>query len=144
MEGGSRALTAEEVMDGDYASAGDLNTLNTTGEGIHFYTLENRQGTLLPQVTDPWQKIPDNLSNGNLCTYIEVNASFRQGFFYSGNVTYRFYLGQDSTTNFDIIRNNDMSVLLTLSGDNFGEGQQNISWKVILDTGMSREGYASY
>ena len=142
--GGSKALTPSETMTGDQASPDDIAKLNTTGEGVFFYSLENMQGTLLPSNRDPWKKIPDNVSAGDLCTYIEVNASFRQGFFYSGDVTYRFYLGQDSTTNFDIIRNNDMSVVLTLSGDNFGEGQQNISWKVILDTGICREGYATY
>ena len=142
--GGSRALTSHDIMEGDYASASDLEKLNRTGEGVFFYTLENRQGTILPNNTDPWKKIPDNIQVGNLCTYIEVQATFKEGFFYSGNVTYRFYLGEDSTTNFDVFRNNDMNIALILTGDNFGEGKQNISWKVYSDTDLNPNGFSTY
>ncbi len=142
--GGSRALNPDDITDGDYASASDLEKLNGTGKGVFFYTLENRQGTLLPDNMDPWKKVPDNIPAGNLCTYIEVQATFREGFFYSGCVTYRFYLGQDSTTNFDIFRNNDMNIALILTGDNFGEGKQNISWKVYSDTDLNPNGFSTY
>lgn len=59
--GGSRALSGE-TLDGDYASAADLTTINNGGS-ICFYTFENCQGTLLEGNTDPWNKVPDNMGD---------------------------------------------------------------------------------
>ena len=42
---------------------------------------------------------------------------------------YRFYLGKDNTSDFSVIRNSDMLVTLTLTG----EGLTEISWKVEPD-----------
>ena len=127
--GGSKIVSEEESLDGDYATQGDLDALNA-GKTIYFYTLENRQDNLLPQNTDPWQKVPDALgSKAELCTYIEAVGTFEEGFLFKGSVTYRFYLGKDNTSDFSVIRNTDMSVTLTLTG----EGLTEISWKVEPD-----------
>ena len=137
-EGGSRAMSAAEVIDGDHASAADLEKLNTTGEGVFFYALENMQGTLLPGNADPWKKTPENIGSQGLCTYIEVCGTFKAGFFYSGNVTYRFYLGTDSTKNFDIRRNSEQFITLSMTGD----GLKEISWKIDADVAIE-DGFAS-
>ena len=105
---------------GDYATSANLNNLNN-GYGVNFYALENCQGTLLPGNTDPWKKIPDNISTKkDLCTYIEVKGSYTDN---SGGLkathTYRMYLGQDNTTNFDVIRNTMFNYTLSLSDDGF-------------------------
>ena len=135
--GGSRITCEEESLDGDYATEGDLRNLNE-GKTIHFYTLENRQDNLLPQNKDPWQKTPDALGNkAGLCTYIEAVGEFEEGFLYKGTVTYRFYLGKDNTSDFSVIRNTDMAVTLTLTG----EGLTEISWKVEPDVEV-QPGYA--
>ena len=135
--GGSRITCEEESLDGDYATQKDLDNLNA-GNTIYFYTLENRQDNLLPQNKDPWQKIPDSLgSKAELCTYIEAVGVFEDGFLYKGSVTYRFYLGKDNTSDFSVIRNTDMSVTLTLTG----EGLTEISWKVEPDVEV-QPGYA--
>ena len=127
--GGSKIVSKEESLDGDYATQGDLDALNA-GKTIYFYTLENRQDNLLPQNTDPWQKVPDALgSKAELCTYIEAVGTFEEGFLFKGTVTYRFYLGKDNTSDFSVIRNTDMSITLTLTG----EGLTEISWKVEPD-----------
>ena len=129
MEGGSRVNDYTLVTDGDYATAEDLAVLNS-GKKIFFYTLENCQGTLLPDNTDPWAKTPDYLNQeSELCTYIEAECSFEEGNLLSGDVTYRFFLGEDNTSDFSVIRNSDMHVTLTLTG----EGLTEISWKVEPD-----------
>ena len=127
--GGSKITSEEESLDGDYATEQDLNDLNS-GKTIHFYTLENRQDNLLPQNKDPWQKVPDQLgSKAGLCTYIEAVGEFEEGFLFKGSVIYRFYLGKDNTSDFSVIRNSNMLVTLTLTG----EGLTEISWKVEPD-----------
>ena len=127
--GGSKITSEEESLDGDYATEQDLNDLNS-GKTIHFYTLENKQDNLLPQNKDPWQKVPDQLgSKAGLCTYIEAVGEFEEGFLFKGSVIYRFYLGKDNTSDFSVIRNSDMLVTLTLTG----EGLTEISWKVEPD-----------
>ena len=127
--GGSKITCEEESLDGDYATEQDIQDLND-GKTIYFYTLENRQDNLLPQNTDPWQKVPDQLgSKAGLCTYIEAIGTFEEGFLFKGSVTYRFYLGKDNTSDFSVIRNTDMAVTLTLTG----EGLTEISWKVEPD-----------
>lgn len=129
MEGGSRVNDYTLVTDGDYATAEDLAALNS-GKKIFFYTLENCQGTLLPDNTDPWAKTPDYLNQkSELCTYIEAECSFEEGNLLSGDVTYRFFLGKDNTSDFSVIRNSDMLVTLTLTV----EGLTEISWKVEPD-----------
>ena len=135
--GGSKITCEEESLDGDYATEQDLQDLND-GKTIYFYSLENRQDNLLPQNKDPWQKVPDALgSKAELCTYIEAIGEFEDGFLYKGTVTYRFYLGKDNTSDFSVIRNTDMSVTLTLTG----EGLTEISWKVEPDVEV-QPGYA--
>ena len=127
--GGSKITCEEESLDGDYATDQDLKNLND-GKTIYFYSLENVQDNLLPQNKDPWQKIPDALgSKAELCTYIEAIGTFEEGFLFKGSVTYRFYLGKDNTSDFSVIRNSDMHVTLTLTG----EGLTEISWKVEPD-----------
>ncbi len=127
--GGSRITSEEESLDGDYATDLDLKNLND-GNTIYFYSLENVQDNLLPQNKNPWQKVPDALgSKAELCTYIEAVGTFEEGFLFKGTVTYRFYLGKDNTSDFSVIRNTDMSITLTLTG----EGLTEISWKVEPD-----------
>lgn len=114
------------VGNGDSASASDIAALNSGGS-IAFYTLENRQGTLLPGNTDPWAKIPDNIPyDRNRCTYLEMECSYESETLSSDNVTYRMYLGENSTTNFDISRN----TVYTLTFRPTDEGMGADSWKI--------------
>lgn len=117
---GSKVSVTSKVMDGDYATSANINSLRA-GTGVYFYSLENCQGTLLPSNTDPWKKVPDNISaKKDLCTYIEVIGTYKDK---SGGLTaqhtYRMYLGQDNKTNFDVIRNTKYEYTLTLADDGF-------------------------
>lgn len=129
------AASSSQVMAGDYASATDLTQLNNGGS-IIMYVPENCQGTLLEGNTDPWGKTPDNISKGDVCTYIEVGCSFNEGFALSGDVIYRMYLGNDNCANFDVVRNSIYNISLLLTGDGLNE----VSWKVDSDVDYTGSG----
>ncbi len=135
-EGGSRVIDSAWTLDGDYASASDLVSINNGGS-IYFYTFENCQGTLLPDNTDPWEKSPDNMSDIYLsCTYLEVEGEFTPDSPFVGGVKYRLFLGEDNCSNFDVRRNTDINISLKLTNSGLGED----SWKI--DTNLSfRDGY---
>lgn len=125
MEGGSRALTTKDVADGDYATESDLSAL-MAGESISFLVPENCQGRLLPDNTDPWAKVPDNIpEKAGLCSYIEMKGRWRENAYYSGEITYRFFLGEDPFSSFDVRRNCVHSLVLCPDEANFDR----ISWK---------------
>ena len=121
---GSEATSA---IAGDAASSGDLSLLNS-GKTAAFYMLENCQGVLLPQNKDQWEKIPDNIpaDKRGLCTYMEVSATLDGSVGLEGPVTYRFYLGQDVTSDFNIFRNTENTVTLTTTD----EGLDKVSWRI--------------
>lgn len=136
---GSMACSTDDVFDGDYGSSEDLEILNSGGE-IVFYTLENCQGTLLPDNQNPSDKVPDNLgAEGDLCTYLELECVFADPL-YVGDVIYRFYLGTDNCTNFDVIRNSFIDVTLFLTKDALGE----LSWRVEPDVGFQGDHARGY
>jgi hypothetical protein len=113
------------VVDGDYATASDLNNLNNGGTAI-FYMLANPCGVLLPNNTDEWQKVPTDLQPLDYCSYLEVAAKFDGTTNLHGNVTYRFYLGHDNITDFNVFRNDDITVTLFATRD----GLSHTSWKI--------------
>ncbi|MCM1501419.1 MAG: DUF4906 domain-containing protein [Bacteroidales bacterium] len=146
---GSKAISPSDTMDeSDYNA--DLNSRtdykgslsnSQLGPGpgyfqdttLVFYIPENMQGTLLPGNTDPYCKTSENISgiNGNdyscLCTYLEFTAKRENtGIGYGGSITYRYYLGSDNTTDFNIERNCRYDLTL-----NFSEGGFFVeNWKV--------------
>ena len=126
----SRVESAYEVGNGDYASSADLNTINTGGT-ITFYAYENCQGILLTGNQKAESKIPTNIpTNANLCTYLEMTASYSGEYegvdVSSDNVKYRFYLGEDNCSNFNVRRNTDIQVKLKVTDDHIFDE----SWKI--------------
>ena len=107
-------------------------------DAIVLYIPENLQGDLLSHNDDPYRKIPDqvDLLNGagkaDLCTYLEAVVHAEETYLpgVGGDATYRFYLGKNTTTNFDVEGNVDYDVTLTLSREGLG---MTANWKV--DTG---------
>ena len=107
-------------------------------DAIVLYIPENMQGDLLSHNDDPYRKIPDrvDLLNGagkaDLCTYLEAVVHAEETYLpgVGGDATYRFYLGKNTTTNFDVEGNVDYDVTLTLSREGLG---LTANWKV--DTG---------
>ena len=123
--GGSLART---VVDGDYADAEDLDLLNG-GETVDFYIPENCQGVLLPANTDPWKKIPDSISGqSDKCTYMMIEGRWSTPGA-DASLCLRLYLGNDSTSDFNVVRNTNVNLTLSLSDD----GTLSSSWKASLD-----------
>ena len=120
--GTGRALSPSDVADGDENTSADLTLLNK-GWQATFYILENKQGTLLPSNTDPDNKNPAKVlaagGNPDLCTYIEVRGVYSDlmGRFIAEPVVAKFFLGENSFSNFDVNRNWRYDVLLSLSDD---------------------------
>ena len=99
---------------GDEASYEELSAVNS-GSEIELYLPENCQGVLLPDNTDSSGKIPDNIpGKSGVCSYMEVEGEFSGEMEFIGNVTYRFYLGNDETSDFNVVRNTDNTVTMTL------------------------------
>ncbi|MGN1210895.1 MAG: hypothetical protein ACI4TM_04360 [Candidatus Cryptobacteroides sp.] len=105
--------------------------LDTT---LTLYVPENVQGKLLKGNTDSFYKTAENISSiggkdySGICTYLEFNAkreSSESG--YGGSVTYRYYLGADSTTDFSIERNCRYDITLNFSDEAFFKDN---GWKI--------------
>lgn len=126
MTGGNMMKSAEEAMDGDYATEEDIRAL-MSGESICFYVTENCQGRLLEGNKDPWLKVPYEIGDASeLCTYIEMEGKWNEDAFYEGTVTYRFFLGEDAVTDFNVKRNTIHNLTLYLEENSFDK----ISWKI--------------
>ena len=162
--GGSRASSSSDVGDGDWASSSDLTGLNAGGKAT-FYALENCQGVLLPGNKSAESKIPSEIpSSADLCTYLEMTASYSGEYegvpVSSDNVVYRFYIGNDNCSDFNVIRNNDVDISLTVTRDrifdeswrvSYGEDLPNIAYglsnsesSVSLNVGGSTTLSATY
>ena len=108
---------ATSVSNGDTASGTDIGTLNGGGD-IILYLPENCQGELLPSNGNSWEKVPDNIpGKSGICSYIEVTGELDGTENLYGEVLYRFYLGQDATSDFNVIRNTENAVTLRPSRD---------------------------
>lgn len=135
---GSKAESTSDVGDGDYATSSDLSTLNSGGT-VTFYTLENCQGVLLPGNTDPESKNPEEISDQSLlCTYLEMTASYSGQYegvdVSSDNVKYRFYLGEDNCTDFNVRRNNDLKIHLNVTEERIFDDRWKVSYGEDLPT----------
>ena len=161
---GSKAASTDEVGDGDYATSSDITSLNS-GNTVTFYALENCQGVLLPNNKEASSKVPEEIADKSaLCTYLEMTASFSGKYegvdVSSDNVKYRFYLGEDNCTDFNVIRNKDVKINLKVTEDrifdeswrvSYGENLPNIAYgltssksSVSLNVGSSTTLSATY
>lgn len=122
----SHAICDDEVTSGDYATVDNIKALSQ-GSFVPFFVLENAQGTLLSGNTDPWAKVPSSIgSHGSTCTYVELTGTYRDrtGLLQS-SCTYRMFLGENNTTNFDVLRGTHHDLTLIISDDGFLKA----SWK---------------
>ena len=106
----------DEEANGDVLTAEDIEALNA-GEKVTLYFVENVQGELLPGNTDRRKKIPSSLNGidkglADRCTYIEITADIvTPGAEYTDG-KFRFYLGQNETTDFSVRRSTSYDVTL--------------------------------
>ena len=106
------------------------------------YMFENRQPegsnggdqtTKTPAGLKP-DALVETIKTDRKCSYIEVVADYlkggNSGVAGSGTITYRFFLGKDELTDFDVERNVHYLVTLTLNGDG---GKDEATWRVETD-----------
>ena len=110
--------TADVLVQSDYDP--DMQSANASVTTFSFYVPENMQGTLLPGNTDSRLKTRDQLIARNLSavepylTYVEFCGRLDPAAGgYGGDVTYRFYLGADNCSNFDLQRGREYKVSLS-------------------------------
>ena len=113
---GGKAEDADDVSSGEEGQWEELSGWD--GTELVFYVPENMQGTLLSGNTDPTLKTYSSLSEAQaaLCTYLEVDVSVDEnttGVW--GDLTYRFYLGSNTTDNFDVEGNTLYSLSFSLT-----------------------------
>lgn len=116
----------------DQATASDIVLMNGGSPAV-FYPVENVFSTpsALSGNTDPWNKVPGNLSSGQYPSYIEMTATARltDGTALSKTVTYRFYLGQDATKDFNVIRNTSNKITFSPDDETIKNGHGG-NWKI--------------
>ena len=108
--------------------------LEKTGGGrdmiqeVTLYVPENIMGDLLPYNTDPAQKIYEALPypQRDCCTYIEFKAVLETGPDAPKELTYRFFPGENNTSNFNIWGNKIYNIRLVITPESLEGG----SWKV--------------
>lgn len=110
------AQAADVLPESDF----DAQMANGSVMTFSFYVPENAQGELLPGNTDSRRKTLDELvSRGHSArtpylTYVEFTGRLDPAAGgYGGDVTYRFYVGADNCTDFDLIRNREYDISLT-------------------------------
>lgn len=105
-----------EEPKGDSLTEEDIADLNA-GKSVTLYFVENLQGELLPDNDDRRKKIPSALEDrytgvSDRCTYIEITADVSTPAAEYTDGKYRFYLGQNETTDFSIRRSTMYDVIL--------------------------------
>lgn len=110
----SRAEDGASCMDGGFVDDPSDELLEN---GMVFYQYENCQGTLQPGNTVESAKVwPDDHINSKICSYVEMEAHYSSPR-KKGNILYRFYLGKDMTTNYDVVRNTQHTIVVNFNAD---------------------------
>ena len=126
--GPARVEDLSGAKDGEALLFGDGD--GSFPEGICFYMPENMQGTLLPGNTSQKDKVwPQGSLYAGICTYVEIVADYESDR-KEGEIAYRFYLGSDACTNYDVQRNTRYVVGVSFKGDG---GIDENSWRVDVE-----------
>lgn len=130
----SKAESKDQIFGGGYVKSWQevdgLNREVSVGMSstTSVFVLENCQGDLLEHVTTEQGKVFQNNRYQEVCSYIELKASYHSPQWNTrsdGYLIYRFYLGE-SLNNFDIKRNVCYQVTVRPEGDGLRED----SWRV--------------
>ena len=126
----SGSVPYDDEAAADVLTAEDINALND-GQTVSLYFIENVQGELLPGNTDPKLKIPSSLPEdvAHCCTYIEITADVSTPCAKYTDCRYRFYPGENTTTDFSIRRNTLYEILLDFTQNMVNEEE----WRIEAD-----------
>ncbi len=122
--GENRASASADVKGGEKWIAPTVAQLEN---GIEMFLMENKQGTLQPENTVQSGKVwPQESLYSQICSYVEIVAAYASDQ-KEGDVVYRFYLGSDPFTNYDVERNTKYTISVTFKGNG---GLYENSWRV--------------
>lgn len=123
------ASSPAALCDGDAATPDEVALLNESGI-VTCYLLENCFGEVCPGNDDPWMKVPENMADGvgSLATYVEICGSYQGDNITINDLKYRFFLGEDATSDCDVRRNTVRTITLSLTDENTVLKE---SWKVV-------------
>ena len=131
--------TADVLAQSDYDP--DMSSTSASVTTFSFYVPENMQGTLLPGNADSRRKTRETLLAEHLSavepylTYIEFSGHLDPAAGgYGGDVTYRFYLGSDNCSNFDLERGREYQISLSFRVGSLFDAD----WKVETDNWTDR------
>lgn len=132
--GQSKVQSADQVflkgydLDGTQVSPLNSDVSFGLSKTVSVFLLENLQGDLLEHVTTDSGKVFTDSRYGQVCSYIEIKASYHSPSWHSRPgeyLIYRFYLGEN-LNNFDVRRNVIYKVTVRPENDGLKED----SWRV--------------
>ena len=118
----------------DILYKGDSINITENKENTEFqlFTAENLQGDLLPNNTEEnYKSFEITDIHRKLCTYIEINATYKSKIKIDNNLIYRIYPGENETSNFDVKRNTNYYTIIQPI-DSGTENLDNFNWKIDL------------
>ncbi len=129
-----KARTSAEIFSEvtDWGTFSSSTSMDNVSEKLVFYVPENRQGQLL-STNMQWLKSADYMDDevSALCTYIEFTADKKgEDDGVAGGLTYRCYLGGNTTNDFSVRRSTIYKTRLSLSWDGLFEGS---TWRIDAD-----------
>ena len=108
------------LVDADEAVVGESRAGLSRGElemGISFYQFENLQGELLAGNSEQRLKVwPEGSRYASLCSYVEMRGRYSSAV-KEGEICYRFYLGGNMCSNFDVKRNTHYCLTVKFAAD---------------------------
>ena len=120
----NRIMDVSASIDGESVVSPSMQSLK---DGIIFYQYENLQGTLQPDNIDQNLKVwPEGDVHRDICSFVELEAAYSSPR-KRGEIRYRFYLGKDMTSNYDVVRNTQHSILVSFKGNGSVE---ETTWRV--------------
>lgn len=147
--------SGEILFEGSTSQSGSDDDLGVLKEGVSFFMYENQQGVSSGSNNDPSKKAPNGLSyddsQGSLsewyskwdktpCTFIQVKGKYTifteesngKQDVGTGDIYYRFFLGENATTDFNIKRNTHYNVTLAFT-KKAGKEELEHEWRVYAD-----------
>ena len=122
--GESKISQKVDALDGEVVFRPSSTDLT---RGLIFHQFENMQGTLQPGNTSQQDKQwSANNPYSDICSYIELKATYSSPRKY-GDILYRFYLGKDMVSNYDIKRNTQLNITVSFINDG---GVDENTWRV--------------
>lgn len=152
--------------DGEHATTSPANPHSNDPDVIPLFMCENMQGAD-ENISEQTGKVPSDSNQRPTCSYIEVTADYE---YYkeldnnapssipsilTGTITYRFYLGENITNDFNVERNKHYQLTLNLSGwaglvedgkitnGNYTPNNPEVGWRVDTDLTELNEGFVN-